>query len=56
MPDIPTPELRANGSIRFGSFKSNKYGIMGRFRWVPFMQRRHSVYSMRAFSKRDDCH
>ena len=56
MPDIPTPGLRANGSIRFGSFKPIKYGIMGRYRWVPFMQRRNSVYSMRAFSKRDDCH
>lgn len=47
MLDIQTPELRASGSVRFGPFTPIKYDIMGPFRWVPFMQCRHSVYSMR---------
>lgn len=47
MLDIQTPELRANGSVRFGPFTPIKYDIMGPFRYVPFMQCRHSVYSMR---------
>ena len=46
-PDIQTPELRANGSVRFGPFTPIKYDIMGPFRYVPFMQCRHSVFSMR---------
>ena len=45
--DIQTPELRANGSVSFGQFTSIKYDIMGPFRYVPFMQCRHSVFSMR---------
>lgn len=45
--DIQTPSLRANGSMRFGSFSPIRYNIMGPFRFVPFMQCRHSVYSMR---------
>lgn len=45
--DIQTPELRANGSVRFGQFTPIKYDIMGPFRYVPFMQCRHSVFSMR---------
>lgn len=45
--DIQTPELRANGSVRFGPFTPIKYDIMGPFRYVPFMQCRHSVFSMR---------
>ncbi len=44
--DIQTPSLRANGSMRFGSFSPIRYDIMGPFRFVPFMQCRHSVYSM----------
>ena len=45
--DIQTPELRANGSVRFGPFAPIKYDIMGPFRFVPFMQCRHRVFSMR---------
>lgn len=45
--DIQTPELRANGSVQFGPFTPIKYDIMGPFRYVPFMQCRHSVFSMR---------
>ena len=45
--DIHTPDLHAAGSVRFGPFAPIKHDIMGPFRYVPFMQCRHSVYSMR---------
>lgn len=45
--NIHTPDLHAAGSLRFGSFTPIRYDIMGPFRYVPFMQCRHSVYSMR---------
>lgn len=44
---IHTPTLHVTGSVRFGPFTPIKYDIMGPFRYVPFMQCRHSVYSMR---------
>ena len=44
--DIQTPECRATGDLRFGAFTPIKYDIMGPFQYVPFMQCRHSVYSM----------
>lgn len=44
--DIHTPELHIAGSARFGAFTPIKYDIMGPFKFVPFMQCRHSVYSM----------
>lgn len=44
--NIRTPDLQATGSIRFGSFTPLLYDIMGPFQYVPFMQCRHSVYSM----------
>lgn len=45
--DIRTPDLQAAGSVRFGSFTPIQYDIMGPFRYIPFLQCRHSVYSMR---------
>ena len=45
--DIYTSDLHAAGSVRFGSFTPIQYDIMGPFRYVPFMQCRHSVFSMR---------
>ena len=45
--DTHTSQLDATGSVRFGSFAPIKYDIMGPFQFVPFMQCRHSVYSMR---------
>lgn len=45
--DIQTSDLSANGSIRFGAFSPIQYDIMGPFRYVPLMQCRHSVFSMR---------
>ena len=44
--DIQTPDLNVTGSVRFGMFTSIQYDIMGPFRYVPFMQCRHSVFSM----------
>lgn len=45
--DIQTSECKATGDLRFGTFTPIKYDIMGPFQYVPFMQCRHSVYSMR---------
>lgn len=45
--DIHTSELCVTGSVRFGAFTPIKYDIMGPFQYVPCMQCRHSVYSMR---------
>lgn len=45
--DIHAPRFRAQGAVRFGAFTPIKYDIMGPFQYVPFMQCRHSVYSMR---------
>ena len=44
---IHTPELHAIGNLRFGPFSPLRYDIMGPFRYVPFMQCRHSVFSMK---------
>lgn len=44
--DIHTPRFHAEGSVRFGNFTPIRYDIMGPFQYVPFMQCRHSVYSM----------
>lgn len=44
--DIRTLDLHTTGSVRFGPFTPIQYDIMGPFRYVPFMQCRHSVYSM----------
>lgn len=44
--DIQTTELHTNGSVQFGPFTPIEYDIMGPFRYVPFMQCRHSVFSM----------
>ena len=45
--DIRAPNFHAAGSVRFGPFTPIKYDIMGPFRYIPFMQCRHRVYSMR---------
>ena len=44
--DIKTPDFTASGSLRFGTFTPLRYDIMGPFHIVPFMQCRHSVFSM----------
>lgn len=45
--DIGTADFCANGSIQFRDFTPIRYDIMGPFKYVPFMQCRHSVFSMR---------
>ena len=45
--DIRTPELHAIGDLRFRLFSPLRYDIMGPFLYVPFMQCRHSVFSMK---------
>ena len=45
--DIHTPELHVIGDLRFGPFSPLRYDIMGPFRYMPFMQCRHSVFSMK---------
>lgn len=43
---IHTPELHAEGILNFGSLTPLKYDIMGPFALVPFMECRHSIWSM----------
>ncbi|MBO5317874.1 MAG: hypothetical protein J6A74_05485 [Oscillospiraceae bacterium] len=45
--DIHAPDFRVEGAIGFSDFTPIRYDIMGPFQYVPFMQCRHSVYSMR---------
>lgn len=45
--DLHTPQCTAYGMLSFGGLSPIKYDIMGPFRYVPFMECRHSVVSMR---------
>lgn len=45
--DIQKPELQVSGDLAFGSFTPIDYDIMGPFRLIPFLQCRHSVFSMK---------
>lgn len=45
--NIEKPGLIARGELKFGPFAPLKGDIMGPFRFVPFMECRHSVISMR---------
>ena len=47
--NIKNDELTIIGELRFSCVSPIKYDIMGPFHIVPFMQCRHSVYSMRHF-------
>lgn len=44
---IHTPELTVRGKLDFGPLFPLKYDIMGPFALAPFMECRHSVWSMR---------
>lgn len=44
---INTPKLYIRGKVDFGPLSPLKYDIMGPFALVPFMECRHSVWSMR---------
>lgn len=43
---VHTPELTANGKLSFGPLTPLRYDIMGPFAMLPFMECRHSVWSM----------
>ncbi len=45
--DLHTPEITAAGRLSFGPFSPIAYDIMGPFQYVPFMECRHSVFSMK---------
>ncbi len=45
--DVSTLELKVQGSLHFSNLSPIKYDIMGPFKFVPFMECRHSVYSMK---------
>jgi len=45
--DINERDLRVKGKLAFGLLSPLKYDIMGPFAVVPFMECRHSVFSMR---------
>lgn len=44
---IRTSEFTVNGNLDFGTLTPLRYDIMGPFALVPFMECRHSVWSMR---------
>ena len=44
---LRAPCLRASGTLRFGPFTPLRYDIMGPLRYAPFLECRHSVFSMR---------
>ena len=44
---IKNNDLSANGTLHFHDLSPIQYDIMGPFKYVPLMQCRHSVYSMR---------
>lgn len=44
---VNTPELMIKGELKFGELSPLKYDIMGPFALVPFMECRHSVWSMK---------
>lgn len=43
---ICTPELYVKGKLNFGPLTPLKYDIMGPFSFIPFLECRHSVFSM----------
>ena len=46
MLDIQSDEFRASGCVKFGVLTPLRYDIMGPFHFIPFMQCRHSVFSL----------
>lgn len=44
---LQTPECAVIGSLQFGELSPIRYDIMGPFKYVPFMECRHSVVSIR---------
>lgn len=44
--NLDTPELTLSGVLRYGPFTQLSRDVMGPFRFVPFLQCRHSVFSL----------
>ena len=44
--DVKTEDYQIRGKLYYGPFLRPKYDIMGPFRFVPFMECRHSVFSL----------
>ena len=44
---LTTPRLAISGELFFADFTPLKYDIMGPFHFVPFMECRHNIFSMR---------
>lgn len=44
---IQTDKFSAEGTLKFGNLSPIRYDIMGPFGFIPFMQCRHSIYSMK---------
>ena len=44
--NVNTESLKIRGELCFGPFSTIAYDIMGPFRYIPFLECRHSVYSM----------
>lgn len=45
--DVDSEGCRIHGKLRFGKFQKIKYDIMGPFQYIPFMECKHSIISMR---------
>lgn len=45
--NMDNTKLRGSGELRFSAISPVKYDIMGPFAYVPFLQCRHSVFSLR---------
>lgn len=45
--DVRQEGLTVQGKLRFGAFAPIAYDIMGPFKYVPFLECRHSVFSMK---------
>lgn len=45
--DVRTDKFTANGALKFSNILPIRYDIMGPFKFIPFMQCRHSVFSMK---------
>lgn len=45
--DVDTKECQIHGKLKFGRMQKPKYSIMGPFQYLPYMQCKHSVVSMR---------
>ncbi|MBQ7935626.1 MAG: hypothetical protein IJ333_04690 [Clostridia bacterium] len=45
--NLRNDKITVDGSLRFSRLSPIQYDIMGPFRYVPFMQCRHAVYSMK---------